>query len=35
VDLSLCGVVKQELKDLEEEGDSKYHFMYVLTKVQV
>lgn len=32
---SLCGVVKQELKDLEEEGDSKYHFMYVLTKVQV
>ena len=35
VDLLLCGVVKQELKDLEEEGDSKYHFMYVLTKVQV
>lgn len=30
-----CYVVKQELKDLEEEGDSKYHFMYVLTKVQV
>eukprot|EP01033_Poteriospumella_lacustris_P000825 gene825-588_t len=35
VHVEISRIVKQELKDLEEEGDSKYHFMYVLTKVQV